>query len=90
MLAKPAETDALPARRRSAAARLRRYRARQRAGEAVLPLTLPYYEIVEFLLLSKRLSEPEALDRARVEQAFSEAVLDLMRRWRKLTSPDNA
>jgi hypothetical protein len=63
-------------------AKVKAYRARQRAGLAVLRVTIPQYEVTEFLIASGRLSEAEALDRRRVENAVAEVVVELAARWR--------
>jgi len=69
------------AERRATAAKVRRYRARQRAGLAVLKVTVPEFAIVEFLIESGRLTVAEAIDRRRVEHAAAEVLAELAARW---------
>jgi hypothetical protein len=64
------------------ALRQRRRRARERAGVAVLDVPVAYFDLVEALLVSERLSEPDALDRKRVEAAAAEVLADWVARWR--------
>lgn len=63
------------------AARQRAYRERQRHGEAVLPLRVDYFRLIEALLVSGRLSEADALDRSRVKIAAGEVLDDWAMRW---------
>ncbi len=65
------------------AARQKVYRERQRHGEAVLPLRVDYFRLIEALFRSGRLSEADALDRALVQAATSGVVADWVERWLK-------
>jgi hypothetical protein len=84
MILKPAETDALPARRRStaSAARVQRYRRRRRLGEIVLRVAVDEHALVSYLISTKRVSEAEALDRRLIERAVADVMADLTGRWR--------
>jgi hypothetical protein len=59
----------------SAAARMRKCRARQRGGRAVLRCAVLEYPLIKFLLDTGRLTDEAALDKEQVEQAAA-AVLD--------------
>lgn len=60
-----------------AARRKQRYRARQRAGQAVLTIEICSYELTLALIEAGFVTEAEALDRGKIERAVA-AVLD---RW---------
>jgi hypothetical protein len=70
-------------RRRSAAAKTRLYRQRQRMGQVVLKITVPEYAVAEFLVSSGRLSAAEALDRRTVERAIAAVVVELAASWQQ-------
>ena len=57
------------------------YRARQRAGVAVLRVPVPFADVVTALIEAGRLSPAEALDRRRVEVAGGEVFAEWSRRW---------
>jgi hypothetical protein len=63
-------------------AKVRAYRQRRRRGECVLRIVVPECAIAEFLTAAGRLTEAEALDRRRVEQAAAEVLVELAARWR--------
>jgi hypothetical protein len=65
----------------SSANRTKRYRARQRAGVAILKVPVPFYELVDALIEARRLTAAEALDRRKVEHAAGQALADLTVRW---------
>jgi hypothetical protein len=62
-------------------AKVKAYRARQRAGLAVLKVPVPEYDVVQALIETERLSVGGALDRQRVEHAVAEIVVEWVRRW---------
>jgi hypothetical protein len=66
----------------SHADRQRLYKRRQRQGEAVLLLDVHYYDLVEALLTSGRLTEEEALDRRQVARAAGDVLADWIARWK--------
>lgn len=66
---------------RSSGAKVRAYRARQRAGLQVLKVTVPQFVVAEFLIASGRLTVAEAIDPRRVERAVAEVVADLAAQW---------
>lgn len=63
------------------AAKVARYRARQRAGLSVLRLIVPQHDCVSYLIETGRITPAEALNRLAVERAASDALVDLVRRW---------
>ena len=63
--------------------RQKRYRQRQRDGQAVLQVPCDFCALVEALLKSGRLSEAEALDRRRIDAAAAEVLADFAGRWAK-------
>jgi hypothetical protein len=65
------------------AERQRRCRARRKAGEERYVVVIPETVVVEALLRSGRLSEPEALRRDLVERALVDVLVDWSRRWLK-------
>jgi hypothetical protein len=66
----------------SAADRQAAYKARQRQGEAILAVRCNYHAVIEALLDSNRISESDALDRHKVEEAVADLVRDWALRWR--------
>lgn len=68
------------------AAKVRRYRARQRDGLVVLKIVVPEHAVAGFLIESGRLTDREALDRRRLEAAAGEALADLAGEW----TPENS
>ena len=66
----------------SSAARQRRYRRRQADGQAVYRVP-GGDDILLALLVSGRLSEAGALDRAQVEQALGAVLKEWARRWQE-------
>lgn len=62
---------------RSAAARNRKYRARQRRGGVVLQVEADEHQLAEALILSSRLTEAAALDRTELERQAA----DVLRQW---------
>jgi hypothetical protein len=48
----------------------------------VVRVRINYHATIEALLASSRISETGALDRAQVEAAISEIVVEWARRWR--------
>jgi hypothetical protein len=53
----------------SSAGKVRAYRARQRAGLAVLKVTVPHYDLAHMFIEAGRLTRDEALDRRRIEHS---------------------
>jgi len=60
----------------SAAERLRRHRARVRRGEEVLRVTVKPAKIIEALLRAQKITDADALNRAKVEEAVSQVVAE--------------
>jgi hypothetical protein len=54
------------------------------AGRVLYAVEANKAELVEALLRAGRLTEPQALDRAKVEAALASVVRDWAARWRKL------
>jgi hypothetical protein len=69
---------------KNSAAKVKAYRARQRAGLAVLKVPVPSYDVVQALIESGRLTVAEALDRQRVEHAVAEVVVEWTAPWKKV------
>src|SRR5262245_49504477 len=65
-------------------ARTQRYRARQRAGVAVLAVPVPAYDTIQALIEADRLSVADALDQRKVALAVGEVVTEWSRRWLKI------
>jgi hypothetical protein len=64
------------------AAAIRKRREREHSEDVkVLDVRMHYYNLVEALLVSERLAEAEALDRAKVEAEASEILTEWVRRW---------
>jgi hypothetical protein len=64
------------------ARKVKNYRARQRAGLAVLKVTVRHYDLVQMLIEAGRMTAEEALDRRRLEHVLAEAVDHWIKRWR--------
>jgi hypothetical protein len=60
----------------SAAIRQRRRRERERRGEEVLRIPVRTNPVIEALLNSARLTEDEALDRRKVEEAVAAIIAE--------------
>jgi hypothetical protein len=58
-----------------------RFRERQRDGRGVFRLELHHDQIVEALLVSRRLSEDAALRREMVERALANVITEWAHRW---------
>jgi hypothetical protein len=71
-----------------AARRQALYKHRRAAGEVTLRLVVDDYALIEALLDSNRVSEADALDRRKVEEAVALVVSDWIQRWRDDASPD--
>lgn len=58
-------------------------RARARRGKAVLRPSVDYFAFIDVLLESTRLTEQEALDRRKVDEAAAAVLEDWIAKWRK-------
>ena len=63
------------------AARARRARARHRAGLTVYAVAAHEHQLAEALVRAGRLTDGEALERAKVEKELSRLVDDWANRW---------
>ena len=63
------------------AARQRRFRARARAGEIVLTITVPEQPVAAYLVETGRLPAECALDKPRLAAAIVATMVDLSARW---------
>src|SRR4051812_33304304 len=77
-LSRPVRLDASTAKRQ---ARQRVYRTRRRAGEVMLSVPVQYFETIEILLRSSRISERDALDKKKVAVALGVLIGDWRRKW---------
>lgn len=68
----------------SPAEKQKRYRARQRRRQVVLRVAVPHDTVVDALLASERLNESDAFDRAKLEAASADVLVEWSRRWRKI------
>jgi hypothetical protein len=66
-----------------AAARRRRYRARQRCGKRVLIIEVDAFELIETLIEARYVTEAESVDRRAIEAATSRVLSDWCRHWRE-------
>jgi hypothetical protein len=66
---------------RANARRQQSWRKRQRQGQIVLPISVPEEEVAEALIATRRLTEPEALDRKKLARAVAEIVTEWVRQW---------
>jgi hypothetical protein len=71
-------TDAERRRRTRA---VRAYRQRQAAGLGVLKVTVIEYDVVQAMIEANRLTVAQALDRAQVERAAAEILMEWSKRW---------
>jgi hypothetical protein len=71
-----------PTRRQQAAARKRRWKARQRRGEAVYAVIADELALAHALIKSERLTEAETARRDLVERALAALVADFAAQWR--------
>jgi hypothetical protein len=69
-----------PARSLSAA-KVRRYRLRQRLGRIVIKLDVEEGPLAEYLISTGRLTAAESMVRSRVEEACAQLLTDLAKRW---------
>lgn len=69
------------AARLAAARRQRRYRARQRSGEAVLEVPVAEHDIASALVATGWLTPQQALDRRQLELAISHMLADWSAAW---------
>jgi hypothetical protein len=84
-LVRPAEPKAvLPA-----TTRRRRYRARQRAGRAILTIEIASCELIATLLAAGYVSAAQSVDRRAVEAATSRVVADWVKFWREQHASEN-
>jgi hypothetical protein len=86
----PKTAEGFPPTRRSSAARKRRYRERQAAGERCYTLTIAdrdMDDVIAALIAYERLTESDACDHIKLETALSEAVVDVGRKWRDAFRP---
>jgi hypothetical protein len=67
-------------------AKVKAYRARQRAGLVVLKVAVLEFETLQALLEAGLLTVGEALDRRRVEHAVGRVVVDWARQWQAINS----
>jgi hypothetical protein len=67
-------------------AKVKAYRARQRAGLVVLKVPVLEFETLQALLEAGLLTVGEALDRRRVEHAVGRVVVDWARQWQAINS----
>jgi hypothetical protein len=63
--------------------RTKSYRKRKRLGRAIGRIEYDELGVAEYLIDTRRLTPSEALIRARVDQALSQVVADLVARWKK-------
>ena len=66
-----------------AAVRKRDYRARSRRGAIKLRVEIHECDLAEAMILSGRLSEPQALDRSELVRAAALVLREWSDRWRK-------
>ena len=59
----------------------RTWRARQRAGVAVLRVPVPSFDVVEALIDAERMTVAQALDRRLVEHAAGQVLAEWAARW---------
>jgi hypothetical protein len=69
--------------RSPAALKKARYRARQRDGVIVLQIEIGEHALAEAMIESERLSERDALDRAKLVGAVELVLSEWCARWRK-------
>jgi hypothetical protein len=61
--------------------RTRRYRARQRAGVAILRIPVRNYDLITAMIEAQKITDAGSLDREQVERAVGEMLDEWSYRW---------